>query len=496
MSILRRSERMGILRNIANRFLLGYGRGRDSVSTGSLQARTPAPSLSESVDSLPPTIAGSQKSVETEAARYLLPSFGLLPPFDLSEYLDYYITDSLAKALVDADVNLTVSEFELQSEDDAVNEYLEDFHKRIDIDRVIWEIVRDVSLFGFATYEIIGNAPTLQTSTEVIAVKRIDPRYILIQKNRLGRIEFFRQRPQFSPIGTSLSPLLDIPLDPESVIYVQSLSPLTCYGQSILQSLKLRLGQRNELIDAAVAAHKNHANAVNWLKYLADPNREEVKQEIQEQIAAMKSATDAIDEEGSRWLLSGGSGTYEYTRLGVETLPDAAPLIQALTNEIIVAAGFHPSLFTGEPKSPEASRYTVNSIITRQRNVMSQISAKLYSILPFVESDCPADSGEDIAVQMLPPDETTLKERLEAEAIRINNVGLKVKMGVISLDAGARELGYEKWEDEDKGEQWADAGAGEVNPNDPNSVQQTRASIDSMNKGRSPSNNPSGTKGE
>lgn len=448
--------------------------------------------LKESADSLPPSIAGSQKSLETEQGRFFSANqFGfLIPPFDLNCYLDLYVTDSLSKAIVDADVNLTVSPFEFQSDSDAVNDYLAEFHERLGMDAVVWELTRDVSLFGFCCAEIVGNASTLAASNKIIAIRRIDPRFVVLQKTKLGRILFFRQRPSPLQINYQTFTLpLDVQLEPETIIYVSSLSPLTSYGQSILQSLKVRIKQRNELIAATIKSHQTFSSPVIWLKYLADPEKSnELKDEVSEQLSALDRATKAIDENGTRWLFSGGIGEFASTILGPSEIPDSTSLLRDLTQEILSSAGFSPDLFgLGQgSKNIEGARYSINSIATRQNNIMSALHASLYSKLPFIEAACPANSAEEIKVAMQAPTAESVKEGLEAEAIRINNSSLKLKSGLISPQQFAKELGYKDIFAKELNANFANT-KGEVNQNDPNSVQQIRASLDG--KG---GNNPAG----
>jgi hypothetical protein len=113
-------------------------------------------------------------------------------------------------------------------------------------------------------------------------------------------------------------------------------------------------------------------------------------------------------------------------------------------------------------------------------------------MLPFIETACPANTGEEIVVWMTPPDEETLKTQLEAEAIRINNVGLQLRMGAISDRQAAQQLGLEEWSDKERLEEWRNNSGGDTNTNDPNQVQQVRAGLNSLNSGKRPSNNPSG----
>lgn len=448
----------------------------------------------ESVDSLPAKALGSQKALDTEQQSYLLPTFGLLHPFNLTEYLRLYVEDSLSFALVQANTNLTVSPFLFESDDDDVNEWMQEFHHRLDMDRVIWEICRDVALFGFAMFEIIGNGTSLDASDRIVAIRRLDPRYMFIQKNRFGRIERFIQRPLTTAYSQQFNGVFGQNFEPESIIYIHSLSPLSSYGQSILQALKARLELRNSLFDSTITAHEKFANAIDWFIYKAHPEREEIKDEIERQLEAFDAMISDLESNKSRYAYSGGLGDFEHRRVGAESLPDASKILEQLTADIVTSAGFHPSAFgIGDSEADiEASRFTVNNILVWQSNVISQLHAKLYSILPFIESECPADSGDDIKVRMEPPTEQTMKEGLEAETIRINNVILKVQRGIITPQKGAMELGYDDWDDEEK---MQDQSAVIPNENDPNAQQQVRAGIKSLNKGKSPSNNPSGRKG-
>lgn len=442
-----------------------------------------------SIDSI--RVSGSQRSLETEQQRFLLGSFGLQHPFNLNDYLTLYVEDNLAKAIVDADVNLTVSEFVYGCENDNANEYLEDFNNRVDMDRVIWEQVRDTSLYGFGISEIVGNGSTLRNSTEVIAIKRIDPRYIVIQKDRRGRIQFFRQRPSATFPVPNASPFLDVELDPESIIYTHSLSPLTSYGQSILQSLQTRLAQRNDLIDAHIKALQRNASPIYWLRYQGSKEGGETQTEMNEHVAAMKAATDEFEAQKNRFINSAGMGEYSGETLGAGQIPDSAQLLRDLTQEIISSAGFSPDCFGlgAGSKNVEGVRYTTNSIAAKQNLIMRAFAATLYSRLPFIESACPGTTGEDLRVSMMEPTQESLKEGLEAEAIRINNVGLKLKMGVIGPDQAARELDYQAVFDKELTDQFAQSLSGETNGNDPNQQQQVNKSL---NRGGAPGNNPTG----
>lgn len=464
-------------------------------------SRPPNFPAKESVDTLPPSVTGSQKAFETEQARYLMPNFGLLHAFNLSDYLEMYVEDSLASAIVNATTDLIYSPLEFVSEKDEVNTWLAEWARKVDLDRLAYEVVRDVRLYGFSTSEIIGDGSDLYSSSEVIAIKRLDPRYIFLKRNLWGRLELVRQMPAFimnasrinTVAGASLSPMLTRDLEPDTVVYCHSLSPFTSYGMSVLQPLRSRLRDRNRLIAAQVNAFEKHSNSVHWLRYRSDGEREEIQSEIDKQVLALKNCTTGVDKNGTRWIISGGTGEYEHELVGLNSVPDAAPLLQILTNDIINSAGFNPETFSGDGKS-ETTKFSVDYIVTQQRAIMSQLHACLFARLPFIERDCPADSAEDIKVQFVAPDETTLKERLEAEAIKINNVSLKLKMGAIDLDCGAKELGYSQWANEELGRNFANSAQNEVNANDPNSVQRTRASIDAANNGRDGGNNPTGKK--
>ena len=489
---------MGILRNIANYFSPPQS-GRDSASRSPSWESTPALPLSEAEPEYNPTrTVGSQQTLDTEQRAYYMPTYGIIPPFDPNTYLTAYLEDPLAKAIVDADVSLITSPFEYVSPNEDVNEYMRDFHKRTHFDRVIREIAFHQSLYGFACPETVGDGASLLQSTKIIRFKSNDPRFMILQKDRYGRITYFRQRPTYSWGMTinnpRLSPYLDIVVEPESIVYVPSMSPFTCYGHSILQSLLGRLSDRNRLIEATVTAHEKFANAVDWLMYESDGSMGEDQADIDAQVDKLEKACQDIIDNKARFMQSGcKAGAYRYLRIGADTLPDATKLIDRLTRDIIISSGFHPAVFAeGEAgQAGETSRYTVETIKARQQWIMSYVHQNLYSLLPYIEPECPADSPDDIVVGLQAPDQTTLIERMQAATTEINNVVLKVRSGIIEPDQGAHELGYPEWFDEDKLTQGANIQDG-INKGDPNQDQQVRKAIQSRAAGKEPSNNPKG----
>ncbi|RJR13727.1 phage portal protein [Candidatus Parcubacteria bacterium] len=457
----------------------------------------------EALEDLPVETVTSQRSVDTEHPAFFLPDESLLiPPFNLTNYLDLYLTDALSKALIDSDTNLVVSPLQCTSENDELCEFIDGFHRRIDIDNVTWQLVRDANLYGFGLAEIVGNGSTLLNSSMILGLKRLDPRFVMIQKDRRGHYRFFRQRPgllQNAYFGTSFQQRMsfplsyDTPLDPQSIVFVQNWSPLTSYGHSMLQSLKSRLQERNKLIDAAVLAARNHSNPVLHLHYKIDPELPHDLSDVNKVKKSMRAQVALIDKGESRWLISSGRGEFISSTIGHSSLPDITNLLDRLTQEIIVAAGHSPSSlgFTsgatrGVNTFEASSRQTINTISTKQRNLVTQLQNKLYRILPLIESDCP--DGE-IIVKMQEPTSESMKERLEAQSIQINNSILAGKAGLLSGNKAARELGYESLEDEDKWDAITTPTLDRVNTNDPNKNQAIRSAIDSTTKG----NNPNGT---
>ncbi len=448
-------------------------------------------------DRLSPSLRISQQHIDTEATKaWLMPEFGLIPPFDLNEYLSLYLSDSLAKTLIDGDTWLTVSDLVCESESDELCKFINEFHQKIDIDSVVYRAVLDCNLYGYHVSEIVGNGSTLQTSTEILAIKRIDPRFIILQKDRQGRLQAFIQRPGFNNT-LSTFPVIERRLDPDSIIYISNWSPFTSYGHSLLQSIKTRLADRNEIIAAAVMASINHANPVLHLKYQESELKPESKEEADAKIAEMQKVTAEIDANKSRWLYSIGRGSYAADPVGHSSLPDVTKLLEHLTADIIISAGANPASLgfnfgSGNVATNEASQKTIlNNIITKQNEVVCGLK-KLYDILPFVERATPAG---DIKVKMQPPTSETLDQKYSALAKQINNVILLWRHGVISPDAGARELGYDSINDKDKWEAALNSND-EMQGNDPNELQDQRAGIASLNKGKTPSNNPSGQRGD
>jgi len=461
-----------------------------------------SPELTEALEDLPADTITSQKSVGTENPAFFLPQDKIIiPPFDLIEYLNLYLTNSLAKSLIDATTNLVVSPIECISESDDLCKYIDDFNRRIELDSMVLQLTRDMNIFGYGLCEVVGNAPSLLDSTEVLGLKLLDPRFILIQVDQRGHYKFFRQRPGLlrnalsvaNVQNTSFPLSFDRPLDPMSIIFVRNHSPLTTYGHSLLQSLKERLTQRDALIDASVLAARNHANAVLLLQYLVDPQIPEDAKEVNKQTRAMRKQVLNVDKGKSRWLVAGGYSEWRTSLLGHSTIPDSTPLLDRLTTDIIVSANLSPSQMgfsmgtRGVNQNDPSARMTINSIVTKQRNLVQQLQNKLYRILPLIE---PVPSGE-IIVRMQEPTAETAKAKAEEQTIKINNVILQGKSGLLSGRNAARELGYADLEDQEKWDAMTEPQMDQVNPNDPNNNQAVKAAIDSTTKG----NNPSGKKG-
>jgi hypothetical protein len=458
----------------------------------------------ESLEDLSPDDRISQRSVDTERPAFWLRDRLIIPPFDLNEYLEFYVTDSLAKALVDATTDIVVSPIQANTESDELDTYVANFNNEIAIDSVVWELVRDSLLFGFGLGEIVGNGKTLLDSTKIVGVKRIDPRFILIQKSNdgTGRFQFFRQRPGIASMGfspltfenrSSLPWSFDNELDPNTCIYIPNISPFSSFGHSLLQSLKARLKQRNHLIDAMVMAARNHANPIIHLHYQVDAEMPEDKSEVDKQRRSLREQVKLIDK-GSRWLISAGRGTYKAEAIGFPSIPDYSNLLSALTTEIIVAAGLNPSSLGfvaakgGAVTSYESSNeQALNALRTKQRNVVGRLSKKLYPLLSLIDSDCPA--GE-IKIRMEELTMESAKEKMESQSIAISNSAMLGKLGIISGQTAARELGYDEIADEEKWDAMTAPQLGTQNQDDPNASQQSRATINNAqpNKG----NNPSG----
>lgn len=452
----------------------------------------------ESIDDLTVVTSHSQKAFDLETNRFLFAAkdFGIIPPFVLQDYLNLYLTNFLAKAVVDAEVNLMVSDLEVDAEDDDLIDKVTDFNKRIDLASTVYRAAQDCAIFGFFAGEIVGNGSTLLDSTEVLGIKRLDPRFMFIVKDKFGRLTFFRQRPGRGT-GAAFLPSVDIKIPSEQIVYIPSISPFTSYGHSTLQSAKIQYTRLETVLDATVKAADNHASPVNHLHYQSDPERAEAKEEIAAQVSQLKKEIEKIDKDKAKWILSGGRGVYQSSIIGADGVPDLTKLISFLVKSIIISSGLSPAAIGMTDNSTKESfensaRQQVNNIVTKQRNLMQQLNIKLYSILPFIEQDMPTG---DFEVRMKPPTTEQQKESNEALAISINNVERLWKNGALSESQGARMLGLRSIHDTDRWEDWIEEGEmQEPNPNDPNAMNNAAAQR-TLNAGKMPSANPSGGNG-
>jgi hypothetical protein len=461
----------------------------------------------EAIDDLPHTVKHSQQALDTESRSFLLRDSDLLPPFALNTYLNLYLTDSLAATIIDADTRLTVADVECFSEEDDLCEYVNEFNRRIDLTAVLYDLVRDCNLYGFSIHEIVGNGSSLLESTEILGLKRIDPRFIVIEKDEYGRVKAFKQRPSFSLItgqaSASASPFpFERILDPASVVYVRNSSPFTSYGQSLLEAVKKPLTRRAELLDAAVVAAKNHANPTIHASYTTATSQgievRENREEIEKRLAALKRAVKQQAEDNSKYVVTAGKGEHTFRPIGHPSIPDLTALIEYETTDALIAVGLNPQSlgfsFGAAATSFEASdRMLINNILTKQRGIVSQLQTKLYKLLPLIESDTP--SGE-ILIRMKPPTLESLKDQYEAESIKINNVERLWRNGAMSDEQGARELGLHDIADKERWDEWLNGNEqAQPNPNDPNAAQAVDAATRSLSNGKQPSNNPTGQRG-
>lgn len=456
----------------------------------------------ESIDDLEPSERTSQQALDTESRAFLFKESDLLPPFPLSGYLNSYLTDDLAATIVDADTRLTVSEIECVSEQDDLCKFINDFNRRIDLVNVLYEMVRDCNLYGFTVFEIVGNGSSLLDSTQILGLKRLDPRFVVIQKNEFGRFVFFKQRPSFSMATSTVTPgtapfPFERKLDPQSIVYVANTSPFTTYGQSLLQAIDKQLTRRNDLLDAAVLAARNHANPLIHASYQSNPEIRETGEEINKQRARLKTVVEKQQKENSKFIVSAGKGEHKFSAIGHPSIPSIVSLIEHTTTSALVAVGLNPQSlgysFGSSATSFESSdRMLVNSILTKQRSITAQLQNKLYRLLPLIERETP--KGE-ILIRMKPPTLETVKSAYEADSILVNVVERRWRHGSLSADEGARMLGATSITDKEQWEQFMNSsGEAEPNPNDPNVNQAMDKAVKTLSDGKEPSNNPGGNK--
>lgn len=463
---------------------------------------------SEGIDDLPTTVKHSQQALDTESRSFLIRNTDLIPPFPLNTYLQLYLTDDLAHAIVDATTNLTVAPVECVSDSDDLCAYIDEFNRRIDLVNTLERIVHDCNLFGLSVNEIVGNGSTLLDSTRILGLKRLDPRFVIIRKDEYGRVKMFLQRPSFSLVtGQATASAAPFPferqLDPSSIVYVVNDSPFTSYGESLLEPITKQLARRSDLLDAAVKAAKNHANPTIHASYTTATSQgievRESKDEIKARHAALVSACEAQEKQNSKYVVTAGKGEHRFQPIGIGAIPDVTKLLEHFTTSALVSVGLNPQSlgysFGSSATSFEASdRMLINGILTKQRSIVSQLQVKLYRLLPLIESETPP--GE-ILIRMKPPTLESLKDQYEAESIKINNVERLWRNGSISDEQGARELGLRQIADKEKWDEWLNSNEqAQPNPNDPNAAQAVDAATRSLNKGKQPSNNPTGRKGE
>lgn len=444
----------------------------------------------ESISNIKASTVTSQKGLSTETRAWLLGDYGLVPPFYLNDYLELYLEDDLASSIIDAIARLVVSEIKCKSENDELAAYVDEFNERIALENHLFEIVRDSLMYGFCCCEVVGNKSSLLSSTEILGLRRHDPRFLVVSLDKHGNQVWWRQRPGFG--STFFSPVFEVKLDPATLVVIRNSSPFTSYGHSILQPIRVALTQRKELLAAAAQAAKSHANPFIHSSYRSDKEAHETKQEVIAHRVTLQNECEKAQENKSMFLITAGRGEYKFDQIAVGNLPDVTDLIEYLTSSIITSVGLNPSSLgwsfgSAAVSSFEASdRLLINNIITRQRAIMTQLKEKLYDLLPLIEN---VPKG-DIKVVLEPPTLESSKTRNESESILINNIERLWRNGMISGDEGARKYGKEKIFSQELYTKMLNNEQEEENK-DPNSNQ----ALQKKDPGKSIGNNDKGTKG-
>ena len=416
---------------------------------------------------------GSQQTFNLEANKVgVSPLYGIRQPQDLDKFRSYYLTHWLARRIVNSLVRLTLSDITTRSENDDLDRRILEFNRSIQLKRCLAAMLAQYFCYGAAYAEIVTDSPT--DPSDVLGLHVVDSRSMRVDLDPYGRVRAFVQLPQ--TLGVVTNGNQPIRVEPTTMIHLVR-DPLgdSIYGQSALQAIEDELQQSKHLERAMTKSAIRSVTGQDLFTYMASEG--ESQDEAQEALDGLVSQYD--NAEPGDPLFAAGQG--EWQRLSPSTLkpPQMRSEYEALIAAGISGADLTPAalgLNVGQSMHEAAEQRIV--LLSMIESVQSQLTEQLNSKLYRSFSDI--HNTPEIYVEMKTPTLMSEKEKAETETIKLNNSGLKAKMGVINGQTLSQELGYDQLDDEDLFTEWLESGqtlAEQRNPDDPNVSQQDQKTM-------------------
>lgn len=411
---------------------------------------------------------GSQRTLDTQATA-MLANWGVnLDVAAIDRYRELYLSNWIARRGINALVRLTLSPLVLRSETPPeLAARVNEFNRTIGLSGVLARVLAQYYAYGCSYAEIIGNADTLDASTDITGMHVASTASMRKVLSPYGQVLAFLQMPQALPYVQTAQP---IEIDPATMLHVVR-DPLgdMAYGVSALGATETEIKQLRLLQDALTKAIVRNGVGKQVFSYAGDPDRESPT-EIAETMQAFQNAYETGDIAAP--IFVSGFGQFDTKTLSAELNRIKDELTYLVSASIsgmdLTPAAMGFLLDAGVSQSAEQRIVLLSMIESVQQQICTELNAKLYSRL--------ADlwNVDNIYVSMEAPVLLSEKERAEKDTIVINNVGLKAKMGVISQQQVAQELGYDAIADEARYEKYIDGPTVQEqgNPADNNQQQQ------------------------
>jgi hypothetical protein len=353
---------------------------------------------------------------------------------EIGASIDIYSDDATQKTL-DGDI-LT-----LETEEDAVSNALNDFIKTTELNKYLWDIVRNVVKYGDCFVE---NIVDLNNSDAGIQrIKILNPLYIFREEDRFGYLKGFIQevpknsniqQTEYSPVGKWDKQSV-IKLDREQLVHFRghtSDANYYPYGKSILAP-GVRAWKSLRMMEDAMLIYRLHRAPERRIFYIETGNLPQTKVEMfMERVKAkfkkekfFNTHSGSVDErfnplsadEDFFVPIQNGKGTK------IETLPGAQNLgeiddVRYFRDKVLAAMKVPKDFVVEKDKSPE-----------RKAN-LSQLDAKFAKAVLRVQRDVevglktlfqrhlklrgfPTASIKGLEVKLAPPSDIAEKRRLE-----------------------------------------------------------------------------------
>jgi len=363
---------------------------------------------------------------------------GVPLPWNWKQNENYYQQSAVFQAAVNAIVNLCISQIDFTSDTDEEDvDRAKKWNSKIRIEQHLATLLTQMLIHGYSVAEICGDGETLETSSEILKLEPLYSPSIRFRVDRYGNLIELLQHKYFLKQFILTEPFYPIQLDPKNcLIFIRKPKLFTVYG------VPLSVGAENEIkaIDAISSLSSINASSLAAPVHVHTLKPQEAtgwgpadwKKEMENNMSNWQDAKggDHIGNYGE-WIdtvYKPSEGIYPVQKELEWFSSVLAGKCGIDTNSI----GLNTSKSLHQ--SEVVNTITRNNCRTLQRNVIEELG-KLYEwYAEIYKTNAIYPSMDAITLE-------DSKSAAERESIVINNIERKLRLGFLSPEVAAAEVG-------------------------------------------------------